>query len=879
MSILRAAIVLFLAERSSAEGDAVHLRGSIVDGRNWSNASQSSTVPCWSGLQPVSEYLACLAAVPLDAEIRDCTLQILGEQFSSLYTYSSLVKNSTNNDAKLPPGFNFEVYNVTLGPYIDALWAQLGAETSAGLFALRLTEFFRKLQDAHTSIAFQFLQRTYVYPPLKVHVQLNETSGEMQFRVSSYYKGWALAGMLGKTIASINGQLPLEYYLSVAELWGFDKSRGAQLNRFLTSQHLNGVAPPADGAFDVVFTDGSEEQLHWMAWVPAAACHLGETLCSKEEVLGGNCSNTTQLMKQCFSYSEDFRDISYFMAKIGRPLPCLAPPAPDTLAPSSSLARSALGEAAALESETPREEAATLEAALLEAELEMEFAAGEPDSVADSVMRSRGTEQGCHCKKSWTFNGTRCDSFCCNPDNDPLGDWCVVEGNSCNLHNPVDYCTPPIQVNYTSSSCNVLVTTLANASQATVLKISSFDSFDDLLPCAEAAVAKAAEVSEGHLIVDVISNGGGQVNSGYELNRYLYSKMPGTWIKKPIDACAWYDLPKTPELSLLVELSQQPLPRLEEVPQPREHVAGVAQRMRTVMDALKCSDSSGGKCADLSSAVSCLDALTNNITIPRNVSQQYQFFFDACIEGVRPFEKGGFTLLEYRKSNKFPDTESPPSWEYYTDTVTKNRGGEVRNFSSLTFMGVACRPYMAEHQAIYGHIAGFAEPQQQLRRLTYLSDGLCGSTCSVSSTEPYLEGLSTFVTFGGVKGETMDITSFNGGNVAEYQPFWHHALEPTIDASIFFPEATPPRWPFAPVPMNLAYLSYAQRAQYPRALGADALPREWYKIPASYHLDVWPKESLRDFARLSREGKRQLYDLYAASAKLDAKPFVKEAEL
>merc|ERR1711972_607456 len=170
-------------------------------------------------------------------------------------------------------------------------------------------------------------------------------------------------------------------------------------------------------------------------------------------------------------------------------------------------------------------------------------------------------------------------------------------------------------------------------------------------------------------------------------------------------------------------------------------------------------------------------------------------------------------------------------------------------------------------------------PQTALTHITYLSDGNCGSTCSGSSSTPYLNGLATFVTFGGVKGEAMDITSFNGGNVGTYQSrgagLWKSAISPVVDASIFHPDDKSPATPFAPIPMNIASAQFAQRAEYPRALGPQALPREWYNIPASYNLDVWAKSDLNKYGQMTNEARWQLYDLYAATSALKPKPLAR----
>lgn len=47
---------------------------------------------------------------------------------------------------------------------------------------------------------------------------------------------------------------------------------------------------------------------------------------------------------------------------------------------------------------------------------------------------ARITQRGCACKKSWTLTdhpNKPCNSYCCNPDSDPMGLWCFVEIRSC----------------------------------------------------------------------------------------------------------------------------------------------------------------------------------------------------------------------------------------------------------------------------------------------------------------------------------------------------------------------------------------------------------------------------------------------------------------
>lgn len=42
------------------------------------------------------------------------------------------------------------------------------------------------------------------------------------------------------------------------------------------------------------------------------------------------------------------------------------------------------------------------------------------------------TWNGCECKKIWAEDGVgACDNYCCSPDSDPVGNWCMVEEQGC----------------------------------------------------------------------------------------------------------------------------------------------------------------------------------------------------------------------------------------------------------------------------------------------------------------------------------------------------------------------------------------------------------------------------------------------------------------
>lgn len=773
---------------------------------------------CWSGKMTVPQYLGCLRSIPLKTARRDCTLEVLHDELSSIYTYSGMVRDSSANDARLARGFHFKVHQMHLKEYLHESWAALAEETSAGMFALRIVQMLTKFHDAHTGVYINPIFRTRVNPPVVVEA-FEATPGHLAFRVVDG------SGSAGKVINQVNGKPALDYFLEVAELMAIDRSRGAMLNRFLSRQFLSGVPPPQDGAFDVAYSDGSSEKLQWSVYLPATACNLGNDylICGEADVDAGKCDNQTAIMQTCFDYNADFDNLQKLVLKLGKsPLRCSEGGTRLPLPTSHNLGPSGRSPAEKMETMPLPED---------------------PAPAAGTRGVGRDVDSG-----------------------------------------------PPVVVHFHGNGCEVLKVTLPSGGASTVLKISSFSGSDEeILQCAKSAVDLASEVSDGSLVVDVISNGGGSVSAGYVLNDFLYRSMPGSRLRQPWDSCEWYDMPKNEMLDWLVSLSQRDLPDF------RGKVTELAARMDQGAEALSEDPHFFGefdKVQNLRTAAECLRTLAHKFgedSLNRrepSVRVLRDALYTQCLEVAQPFGGNrGIELMGYQMSNQYPHALLAPSWNFYTSTVTKMRGGNFTSFSDMTFLSSACPAYVAAFPKVYGETVltsgSWPEaPQTKLKHITYLSDGLCGSTCSVSSTTPFLDGLSTFVTFGGVPGEPMDITSFNGGNVRTYQDgrpngysLWKDALDTFIDAWIYFPEDSeaPSRF-FLPVPLNVYMVRFAQRAEYPRALGPKALPREWYLIPASYHLNVWSSDNLNTYRDASTRAKETLFDLYSQTAALPPKP-------
>jgi len=819
---------------------------------------------CFSGLQSVDEYLACLKSVPIPAARRDCALDIVFGQLRSLYTYSGLVENSLATDAELASGFDFKVYELVLKDELERMEAEMRTETSAGMLALKLATMFGKFQDAHTRMYLNPLVLVKFFPPFEFDVDLVEGSDAMRFVITKR-QHWAPEGLVGKAILAINGKAPLDYFLEVLSMNPHDRSPGTQLNRYLRSQAVRTIPPKDGGVFNVTLETGETHSVSWKAIMSDQACLLGDDyrICSKDEQLSGNCTNVTAVMQACFLHNPTFDNTVSFFEKLGRYVQCTT---------GGTLARKAVAPTARASKKLPRD------AIPLRPWDMPDPPPGETPETPETpetleVLETLGTV-GSNAKESY-----RDDVEAGIPDPDdnstPWQEFGLME-----------------MVANVSGSCYTFRVDLGNGSLASVLKITSFGKFSDILPCAEAAVQLAAVVSDGSLIIDVIGNGGGYVSSGYMLNHYLYTKMPGSTIKGHYDTCEWYDLPENPGLSWFVGLSKQGLPDLASQGDPGAFISKLADRMDIGVEAFAQDPDCFGrnrKAGLLNESASCLRILLAKFAspeVPAKGSDEWTVFaslYDQCVKIAEPLGGGqGMSIMGYSPSNMFPRVLSKPNWQYYEQVVTKIRGGKPRRFSSMTFLGGSCYGYAAAYPDMFGAInltsgAWPHPPQEKLKHITYLSDGTCGSTCSVAGSTAYLDGLATFVTYGGVKGSPMDITSFNGGNVGTYQSaagssLSKAALDSIADADIFYPESQPPNWPFLPVPLNIYKARFAQRAEYPRALGPKALPREWYQIPASYHLDIWTRESLSGFETLSKTALTKLHSLYVKTAAKAPKP-------
>jgi hypothetical protein len=221
---------------------------------------------------------------------------------------------------------------------------------------------------------------------------------------------------------------------------------------------------------------------------------------------------------------------------------------------------------------------------------------------------------------------------------------------------------------------------------------------------------------------------------------------------------------------------------------------------------------------------------------------------------------------------KDPNTESPfhPPAEPFLHPEEHRWGPKSANYSQryLFACDLAFDPDLAE-------LLHLRESKWQWKEVAILTNGLCGSACSLIATKlQFAEGATVF-TYGGVPNgegllqEPMDHSAFAGGNVEQYKDFWPNVLYAAVVGDILWGPDTPIgkllREPGAkrhhwanslllPLP-SPAVTTFNYNMMHIRELGPDALPREWYTIPAHKNYEVWLAGNTED----GINGQQQLY--------------------
>ena len=133
--------------------------------------------------------------------------------------------------------------------------------------------------------------------------------------------------------------------------------------------------------------------------------------------------------------------------------------------------------------------------------------------------------------------------------------------------------------------------------------------------------------------------------------------------------------------------------------------------------------------------------------------------------------------------------------------------------------------------------------------IAFLSDGTCGSACALFTQVLQTNGEAVAFTYGGKADEPLDVASFAGGNVEDYNDFWPkvafgaRAGELASGGQTDWSKANKDNWVSYPIPFpTQAKASFNWNMMYVDAMDEAALPRQFYLIPGRKHFNVWGRD-------------------------------------
>jgi len=161
------------------------------------------------------------------------------------------------------------------------------------------------------------------------------------------------------------------------------------------------------------------------------------------------------------------------------------------------------------------------------------------------------------------------------------------------------------------------------------------------------------------------------------------------------------------------------------------------------------------------------------------------------------------------------------SW--YTPNEQYTRGGILGNYSTKLYFP-DCRNF------IDSFISSRSITNGPWSKMLILTDGLCGSACALFATHLYYEKEAYTVSIGGYPGETMDISSFAGGNVEDWVNYASN--KPGV---------------LSELPTS-AFTRFNHHEVY---MGEETVPREFQRYPANFHFNYYSvPATLADYSNM-----------------------------
>mmetsp|Transcript_23274 Transcript_23274/g.51088 ORF Transcript_23274/g.51088 Transcript_23274/m.51088 type:complete len:609 (+) Transcript_23274:1160-2986(+) len=218
-------------------------------------------------------------------------------------------------------------------------------------------------------------------------------------------------------------------------------------------------------------------------------------------------------------------------------------------------------------------------------------------------------------------------------------------------------------------------------------------------------------------------------------------------------------------------------------------------------------------------------------------------FFEKTLTGKH--KQGWFPFTDDVKDPETGSAFKPALQPYLKQTETHNWGGKEDTYS---------QKYIYSCELPWKKKLGCTDGRKhQWPELAILTDGTCEDSCAlVASKLQFAAGAMVF-SYGGVPGEVMDTGASAGGDVREWDQVWkttfYAALigdaimgkDSKIGQRLRQEKADKRQYSRTlPLPMpTTADVSFNFNMMFVPEMGKNALPREWYVIPAHRHYDVW----------------------------------------
>ncbi|KAF4656969.1 hypothetical protein FOL47_008654 [Perkinsus chesapeaki] len=185
----------------------------------------------------------------------------------------------------------------------------------------------------------------------------------------------------------------------------------------------------------------------------------------------------------------------------------------------------------------------------------------------------------------------------------------------------------------------------------------------------------------------------------------------------------------------------------------------------------------------------------------------------------------------------------------FVPPLTQYQNVNLRHWGTPSNYSTPCM--YAECQLVMKRMPKIVPPsydREYWSEVSFVTDGNCGSACSIFAQVLQLSGAATAFTFGSLADQPMDVASFGGGNVLAYDDILpslnmagHLANWATFDRSEWS-QITRESWVNKPMPFPTpATASYTWNILLASQLGPDSMPRQFYKIPGHKHLNMWAR--------------------------------------